>query len=770
MGDMKSEKNIVSLPEGEGGHNLQILSDNIPGGMFSCRFDEKLTLLQMNKGFLSMLGYTKQEIEEKFNNSFWEMIDPRDRQGALAEALRQTALGPDKELEYRMTRKDGCTIWVLDKGHLIRDEEDGEYFCCVLVDVTRSKEIEENLRISLERHQIIMDQTTDILFEWDIDADTMIFSNNWEKKFGCTPITQQVSRLFWRAPYIYSDDQMIFSKLLVRIRSGEHYAEEEVRIVNGEQKAVWCRIRITGVTDKAGRVVRAVGAILDIDAEKKKAQNLMERAQRDMLTKLYNKGTSQDYIQTVLSDSAPGKKAALMIIDLDNFKHMNDTMGHLFGDALLSEVAHTIQKQFRSEDIVGRIGGDEFLVFLGQIPDASLAEQKAYQVMKAIGEMAVQELTDVELSCSIGIAVFPDCGQTYNELFKRADQALYRAKNQGKNRYCVADKNLTSEEFPIQLNSTANTRIDSDEEGDSSGELRLFEYVFRILYKSSNLDTAVNAILEVVGRQFDVSRVYIFEDEEDEKYCRNTYEWCNEGVKPEIENLQHVPYANDLEGGYQSNFNESGVFYCRDIDGLTQQQRATLEPQGIKSLLQCAIYDKGQFKGFVGFDECRVNRYWTQEQVNALVFIAEILSTFLLKLRAQDKAIQNAASLEAILDNQSSWVYVIRPDTKEMLYINRKTKEWVPEAKLGITCHKAFFYRDTPCDFCALKEMDSEHPRCVRQVYNPFFHIWTSADACFIEWKGEKAVLLTCHDITDLKRELENARDGSIDDSEKQNN
>ena len=68
--------------------------------------------------------------------------------------------------------------------------------------------------------------------------------------------------------------------------------------------------------------------------------------------------------------------------------------------------------------------------------------------MKAIGEMAVQELTDVELSCSIGIAVFPECGQTYNELFKRADQALYRAKNQGKNRYCVADKNLTSEEFP----------------------------------------------------------------------------------------------------------------------------------------------------------------------------------------------------------------------------------------------------------------------------------------------------------------------------------
>lgn len=756
---MKNKEHRTSLPKEMGGYDLQILSDNIPGGMFSCRFDEKLTLLQMNKGFLSMLGYTQQDIEEKFQNSFWEMIEQRDREVTLAEVQRQMALGPDKELEYRMTCKDGRTIWVLDKGHLLHDEEGNQYFCCVLVDVTRSKELEEKLRLSLERHQIIMDQTTDILFEWDIQADTMIFSGNWEKKFGCPPVTQHVSRLFWQAPYILPEDQPLFTKLLSRIRGGEHYAEEEIRIINGKQNAVWCRIRITGLTDKTGRAVRAVGAILDIDAEKKKAQNLMERAQRDMLTKLYNKGSSQEYIQAVLTNNVPGKMAALMIIDLDNFKHMNDTMGHLFGDALLSEVAHSIQKQFRSEDIVGRVGGDEFLVFLGQIPNAALAEQKAVQVMKAIGEMAVQELTEVELSCSIGIAIYPECGQTYHELFQRADQALYRAKNQGKGRYCIADAKLLSEEFPVQSCSAANTRIDSYEETESNVELRLFEYVFRILYKSSNLDTAVNAILEVVGRQFDVSRVYIFEDEEDPDYCTNTYEWCNEGVRPEIGNLQHVLYANDLEGGYQSNFNESGVFYCRDIDVLTQQQREILEPQGIKSMLQCAIYDKGQYKGFVGFDECRVNRYWTQEQVNTLVFIAEILSTFLLKLRAQDKAIQNAASLEAILDNQSSWVYVVRPETREMLYINRKTREWVPEAKLGNTCHKAFFHRDTPCDFCPIKDMDSEHPRCVRQVYNPFLQVWTSADACYIEWKGEQVVLLTCHDITDLKKESGNDRD-----------
>ena len=86
---MKSEEHKMPLPEEVGGRDLQILSDNIPGGMFSCRFDERLTLLQMNKGFLSMLGYTRQEISDKFRNSFWEMIDYRDRLRTLEEVQRQ---------------------------------------------------------------------------------------------------------------------------------------------------------------------------------------------------------------------------------------------------------------------------------------------------------------------------------------------------------------------------------------------------------------------------------------------------------------------------------------------------------------------------------------------------------------------------------------------------------------------------------------------------------------------------------------------------------
>ena len=746
---MEQTRRPEPLPVGD----LQLISDNIPGGMFSCRFDAPLTLIQMNDGFLSMLGYTREDIRTRFHDSFWDMIDPRDRASALEEVLRQTALGPDKELEYRMTCKDGGVIWVLDKGHLVTGGDGSRYFCCVLVDVTRSKELEARLRLSLERLQIIMDQTTDIIFEWDLAADTFEFSPNWEKRFGSPPVTRNVSLYLAHAPHVYPEDQPVFARLLERIRHGERYGEAELRFLRAGGSELWCRVRMTGLAGESGRIVRAVGAIVDIDAEKREAQRLLESARRDALTKLYNKGACKERIEAALAQARPGSRSALLIIDLDNFKQTNDTMGHLFGDALLVEVAQALQKQFRSQDVVARVGGDEFAAFLDQIPGPWLVQEKAEQILRAISELAARELAGAELSCSIGGALSPDCGETYHDLFQKADQALYRAKSLGKNQFCLFDAGET-EGFPGLSQSAVGARIDSDESAAPTGS-RLVEYVFRILYKSVDLDAAINAILEIVGRQFDVSRAYIFEDDEDSAYCINTFEWCNDGVEPQIQNLQHICYATDLAGGYRSNFNEDNVFYCRDISTLSPQQYGVLAPQGIKSMLQCAIYDGGCYRGFVGFDECRTNRFWTQEQVDALIFISRILSTFLLKQRAQDRAIANAQAMEAILDSQSAWIYTVRPETNELLYINRKTREWVPAAQPGMTCHAAFFHRDTPCVVCPIKGLGAQGGHCTREIYNPLLKVWTSTDACPITWKGEEAVLLTCHDITQLKTELE---------------
>lgn len=184
----------------------------------------------------------------------------------------------------------------------------------------------------------------------------------------------------------------------------------------------------------------------------------------------------------------------------------------------------------------------------------------------------------------------------------------------------------------------------------------------------------MSSILEIVGQQYDVSRVYIFENTENDRCCANTYEWCNEGVEPQKDKLSCVSYEDKLSGNYLDNFNEEGIFYCPDIRTLPKYYYDILASQGIKSLLQCAIRDNGVIKGYVGFDECRQNRYWTREQIDALVFISEILSIFLLKDRVKDALKQESEGLLNLLNNQSAWIYVIDPGDTQTAVHQQKDK------------------------------------------------------------------------------------------------
>ncbi|MDU7028808.1 diguanylate cyclase domain-containing protein [Robinsoniella peoriensis] len=732
---------------------LLMLTNNVPGAIFCCKYDERLTLTQMSESFLEMFGYTQKEIEEKFANSFWEMIDARDREATLEDVKKQLALSDTKEIEYRIRKKDGSVAWILDKGRLITASDGSGIFYCVLVDITKGRLAQEELAMSLERHQIIMDQTNDIVFEWDIERDSLSFSANWEKKFHYEPVKERFFASLSYNSHVFREDLPAFRNAFDQIRRGKGYMEIEARVKKTKEEYIWCRFRLTSQLNKDGIPIKAVGVIIDIDNEKKNSQQLLEKAERDPLTKLYNKGTAHALIDNYLQSSNMGKQSALMIIDIDDFKMVNDTLGHLFGDAFLVEITSDVRKLFRESDIVGRIGGDEFIAFIKDIPGNALVFEKARQVVEAFRNLPMQESWDKSISCSIGISVFPNDGQHFQELYKKADYALYQAKKQGKNQYVHYDDSIGDgfPGIPVSMPTAVNEKIDSNEGMGNTLNSKLVEYIFKILYKSIDVEAAVSAILEIVGHQFNVSRAYIFENTEDDRYCSNTFEWCNTGVKEEIDNLKHVSYDFDLGGNYVANFNEDGIFYCRDIMELPRKQKAILEPQGIKSMLQCAITDNGEFKGYVGFDECRMNRFWTQEQITTLIFTSEILSTFLLKKRAQDSVVQTLEGMQNILDNQNSWIYVIGAESYEMYYINQKTKSLVPDVREGMCCYRKFFDREEPCENCPVKDLDDTVKNCTKEFYNPILNVWSSADASRIRWKGKDAVLLCCHDITKYK-------------------
>jgi len=707
---------------------------------YFCRSDEGWTLVGLG-GERKLAGYTQEELQARFGGRLMELIHPADREPVRREYERQLRKGTQLHLEYRICNRDGSIGWVMNKSRVTLGADGQELLYTVLTDISRTRAEYDELRSRLERYEIILAQTENVLFEWEVRSDSVTYSETWEAIFGYMPMTESFLQNMAEHSHIHPDDVLLLEACVGNLKNGSDYETVEVRIATDKGRYLWCRLRASAIRDAQGKLQKVAGIIINIDAEKKAEHQLRDSAQRDSLTKLLNKDTARKRAEEYLNRRAAGVEAALMIIDLDNFKQVNDQYGHLFGDAVLAQVAREIGKMFRNQDIVARIGGDEFLVLMREVSDRTLVENRCRRLLWILRNIFRNQKYDLPLSCSIGVAMVPEHGSTYVDLFNHADQALYRAKADGKD--AVAFFDPTREQFPAFPGSptAVSNRIDSDQEPGLAND-NIVRYVFQQLYAAKDMERAVNDVLAFIGRMMNVSRVYVFENTEDNRFCSNTFEWCNAGIQPEIDYLQNISYETQIPG-YEDNFNEQGIFYCPDITVLPQKTYDILEPQGIKSLLQCAIREGGQFRGYVGFDECVAQRFWTQEQILTLSYFAEMLSVFLLKQRKQQQALARAEDLSSILDNQNAWIYIIDPETCKLKYLNARTKQLAPEVKPGMRCHEALMGCAERCVGCpALKIRETVNNSAVMR--NDRFQLDVLAEATRIRWQGEESCLLTC--------------------------
>lgn len=410
---------------------LANLNKNIPGGSHQCAYDSEITLLSVSDGFLEMFGYSQEEIQTIFDGRFINMIHPDDRTMTLEQIERQLENGRTLELEYRVLRKGREPIWVLDKGKLVDKPNGTSCFYCILLDISKRKQEQEELRLTLERHQIIMNQASDIIFEWDIPQDVLNFSNNWKKRFGYDAIRDRISRRIPDSQNIHKEDMPAFIKIMEDTANGVPYSETEFRIRDMAGNYLWCRIRATALYDTNGKAVKAVGVIVDIDEEKRQRQRLIDRAQRDELTGLYNKATMHSLVTKSLKQPIVSGFRVLMMVDVDHFKEVNDTYGHLCGDRILSSVAQTLVQNVHPRDYVGRIGGDEFLVYLASVKDEEEAKRRADDLFEKI-RFIKPEQGAPSITCSIGAVLCCEDNMDYFTLYHWADQALYERKDHGR--------------------------------------------------------------------------------------------------------------------------------------------------------------------------------------------------------------------------------------------------------------------------------------------------------------------------------------------------
>ena len=281
-----------------------------------------------------------------------------------------------------------------------------------------------------ERLNIALKAAKICVFEVDLTRQLYTFFENAEDIFGVSgsvilndvrPYSQLDPDAYQKAVsgyFSHPDDAEIIDRAFKSIFSGKSVTYQ-ARMRAGGSDFLWCKLDVTPIMEN-GIPIKMIGVITDISDLNRKIDTLKKAANVDSFTGLSNKSYSMESIKKALS-AKTGQKHALVLLDIDHFKSINDTFGHDVGDILLKTVAEDLKSAFRKKDILGRFGGDEFIVLVRDIASVDWLKKKL-QPLTRCGNGTYQ------CSNSIGVAFFPDDGDTFEQLFKNADTALYTAK------------------------------------------------------------------------------------------------------------------------------------------------------------------------------------------------------------------------------------------------------------------------------------------------------------------------------------------------------
>lgn len=417
------------------------LVTRIPVGVCKFLLDDRFTAIYVNQALCDLLGYTREQLRRELNNEIARTFPVEDRAFLVNQPTGDYRSGLAVfRLEHRLIRRNGEIIWILVSGSFTT--HDGAPAAhAVVVNITEQKQIQEQLRINEERFRLALAQTDSTIFDYDIVTRVMIHADKSAEKYGLSYETQNVPDCLVESKLIHPDCAEAFLEMYGKIRAGEPSASCVIQARTTELRYVWQKITMTTIYDHNGAAVRAVGILEDIDRQTRREARLLEKSQRDTLTGLYNKGVTESRIRALLGEDSPS--GALLIVDLDSFKDVNDQHGHLFGDLVLMESAHRLIALFRSRDIVGRIGGDEFFIYLDGLQKSEAVLRKANEICTAFTAPFSHNEISAYVTCSVGVALCPTDGADFETLYQKADAALYEAKRNGKNQICLYADGMT---------------------------------------------------------------------------------------------------------------------------------------------------------------------------------------------------------------------------------------------------------------------------------------------------------------------------------------
>ena len=392
--------------------------------------------VRVNQRFADIVGYTPKEM---LALNFQAITHPDDVAGDLVQVERlKHRETPEFRLERRYIHKLGHAVWVdLTVSQMWSPGDQGDYHIAVAQDITSRKRMEEDLRANEQRLRSILERLPVGLCLVQHDGRIAFMNQRYIDICGYTLEEVPDSDTWWTRAY---PDPVERNTIRQMWRASDELAADGSGIIPSAEYTILCKdgqrrpVEVSGVFVDGGRLI----TMQDLSQRKAAEEEINSLAYYDPLTRLPNRRLLMDRLQHALATSARHHRSgALLMLDLDNFKTLNETRGHDRGDTLLQHVAHRLRSCVHEDDTVARQGGDEFVVVLEDLGDspedaAARSEEVGQRILAVLREPYELDGGEHHTSISMGITIFSDMRETVDELLKRADLALYQAKDAGR--------------------------------------------------------------------------------------------------------------------------------------------------------------------------------------------------------------------------------------------------------------------------------------------------------------------------------------------------
>ena len=579
-------------------------------------FDDKYNIFVSNKSFTSYLGS-----EELRSFKITDYIHPDDVE-SFKKFVEDKSFTGGEEVFRLKKKNNGCHYNVVrihtEKGMV----ENRRNIGVEIIDINESVGDYETAMDSLSRVRLLMSLTDEFAFIYD--KATNMFKMFKYDRFNRIILydmdIDQWKREMLSKSYVKYDEKAMLDTLVLNMKTYADSFSIKMNCAIRTQSDIFEAVRFIGTVhnESSGNKI-IVGRVVSDESvgHASTAMEIMNELQYDSLTGVYNKKTITEYAKKRISEEKE-KRIVIAILDVDHFKSVNDTFGHLYGDKVLARVGGRLKEIVGEDGVIGRIGGDEFMIVFNGLDDDQVLRGMLRAIRTQIKWEFAEDFENLSITCSIGASIFPVNGRDYEDLFKKADCCLYIAKEKGRDRYVFFRDEMHRASYEAMLNQNQLNAMKNPR------EIRELKNVASFMENA--MTDSRKAILDAMRHMKDTFGI------------DNINIYYGEGMKKVYSFGSDIPEAKDAMYVFSEEFQKlmgenerfMQIGFADTFSDITPDFCGRMKAERIASTIQCYIGDKRNIKGLVTFNKCREASQWANYEIDCARIFAAVLSSMAL--------------------------------------------------------------------------------------------------------------------------------------------